>query len=218
MNRLTRLTITAVLAGLGGAALAQPSYDTYNYWLSHSGTIGGVGAGAPNSEGQSFFTPTGGYNTLVDFSFWMFAYPGTNGGNAVSDTFSAEVYRWDGTNTIGAALQTVNLGQLTLNPFSVNPTQVEVNTNVSLTPGDEYMAVLTDVSNNSNFYFGWVPPPAPGGDGGGNVVYNDGIWRNDVGDMAWHADFSRPAPTPEPFTVGLGLAGIGLAIRRRLAR
>jgi hypothetical protein len=209
MNKTNIFFTASLLLGLSACARAQSSYDTENSYLG--ATVGTLGVNIP-TFGQTFNAPTGGYNTMLDFSFWI-AGTNSDGFAAESDTFVAQVYQWNGSAPVGSALFSQNLGSQTFGP---DFDKLTIDTNLAMTAGDQYVALITDTSGRSTFNMEIVQSH-PAGDGGGNFIYNNSLWENDsADDLAWHADFSGPSGSPEPVTLSLGLAGIGIALRRRM--
>jgi hypothetical protein len=203
-----RVSTAAFFTCLCAGALAQSSYDSEAAWLG--GTAGTFGKGFFPTFGQTFNAPVDGYNTLVDFSFWV-AGANSDGFASETDTFMAQVYQWDGSEPTGSALFSQNIGPQTCGP---NFTQVEVETSVAMTPGEQYCAMLTDTTQTSYFDVEWLNFH-PAGDGGGYLMYNNGFWQSDpTGDYGWHADFTAPAPEPVSI-VGLAIGAAGLVARRR---
>jgi hypothetical protein len=201
---------TAVCSALLLMLLAAPfvradsiSNPSAGYAVSNWGPYG-------NSFGQTFTAPTGGA-VLNDFSLTA----GINYGSPFE--FVAQIYQWNGSATAGPAIYTSAPQTL---PSTLNDLQTYTfDPNVAVTPGTQYVALLTAEEQGN---VGYGSAEVGTANAGFVSVYN-GSWAIYPGvSLAFNADFSpaAAAPLPSPAYAGLGLLGaLGavVLVRRRKA-
>lgn len=218
------------LMGTFSAAHAATMFDTITPWDGTS-AISPFGNSNTATYGQTFIAPVD--MLMTDFTFEV------NAERGIDLQFRGEVYSWTGSlfgggggQAIGAPLYTSASMMLSGNgAFQA----VTVNPNIMLTPGSQYVALLT-VSDPADYaattgtsIWGRLGGHDPSNGGGGFVFYNNGnnpalinssVWDNfsDFGDSAWRANFAGGAAVPEPGSMALLVGGLisgGMFVRRR---
>ena len=111
--------------------------DTINI-ASDNETVGWWGPSTGQSYGEIFVAPQ---PILDDFTLWVSSV-GQNGGAIVNFPFVAQVYQFNGATTVGGALYTsaTMTTTSTMSAFTFSP-------NITLTPGAEYIAFVTNEPN-----------------------------------------------------------------------
>jgi len=216
-----------IIALIGAATLLLSSsaqnINTYPLW-NGANYINAWGANGTASYGESF-TATPSQNNLLSMTFSI------NAANSSSYNFRAYVFRWTGSDTLGAPLFT---SAITPAPTSVGTfVPVIVNTGgLNLTPGQQYVAFysVNGLGNTNGGIAEWAylgTSAAGGFDGytGGNFVFNNNLdttfaggWQNPTyygglpaHDLAFQFNF---VPEPSAFALA-SLGALGLALRFR---
>jgi|GEM_PF-1047404 len=220
------------LMGALSAANAATMFDTITPW-DGSASIASFGNPDTATYGQTFIAPVD--MLMTDFTFQI------NAAQGINLQFRGEVYSWTGSllgggggQATGASLYTSASTLLSGNgAFQA----VTMNPNIMLTPGSQYVALLT-VSDPTDYaattgISSWginLFSRVANSGGGGFVYYNNGnnpgalnssTWDNfeDFGDLAWRANFvGGGAAVPEPGSVALLVGGMvsgGILLRRR---
>jgi len=207
------------------AASADTTYDTTYAW--GGGYVGSWGGGGTSTYGETFFAPAD-TEKLTDVTFYLTGQAGT------SVDYYAQVYSWMG-SMFGGAGTGMAMGAPVYSSGLTNYTAsggldaVTFFPNAVLTPGMQYVALLTVPYVDGQTYVSWALDSFThvAGDGGGgfNFYNNNGdptllnttIWDNfaDFGDLAYTAHF-QSVPEPAQYAV-LGLGVLGLLVRRRKA-
>ena len=230
------LAKTAVAAVFGMSLATGVSATTLTNAPSYLGALADFGIGNPtvHTVGQTFTVPVPGENILVGFSLTLGA-PGDLQTLPVGPIYvRAALYEWnpavpelggfiwDNGTDIEVDLAALGLGGAQALSFSVG---------ITLDPLLEYVAFLTlegndpsDPNNIGNVALAIVGDPGslPGE---GVFYFDDGnpLWFSNNGyDSLFTADFAGrdPIGVPAPAGLaifGLGLAGLGLTLRRRAA-
>lgn len=213
-------------------ANAATTYETESLWNGIT-TISPFGNPNTSTYGQTFLAPVD--PLMTDFSFHI------NASVATTLQFQGEVYQWSGPmqgnggQATGAMLYqsapTVLMGNGAFQTVTMTP-------NIMLTPGNQYVALLT-ISDPTNYAATigtsiWAllfNTHGANNGGGGAVFYNNqnnhaalnsSTWDTffDYGDMAWRANFTAgnvavPEPGSVALLVGMGASGAGFLLRRK---
>lgn len=220
------------LMGALSVANAATMFDTITAW---NGSSAASPFGNPDTAtyGQTFIAPVD--TLMTDFTFMVNAQQGTN------LQFRGEVFSWTGSLLGGGGGQATGAALYTSAPMTLTGNglfqSVTVNPNIVLTPGNQYVALLT-VSDPIDYAattgtgtWGINLFSHAGNSGGGGFVFynnannhgalNSSVWDNftDLGDSAWRANFTGAgAAVPEPGSVALLVGGLisgGMVVRRR---
>lgn len=149
MSRTLRRAVAASVTLL--ALAAAPTFvSAQSINLTGNETPSGpFGKGAPATFGQTFTAPTGA-NFLQTFSFWLSDDPqGTGNANASSMLFQAYVMQWDAANgyATGPVLFTSTVYG---GPALFSQRYDFLTTNLSVTAGTQYVAILSSSAQLSN--------------------------------------------------------------------
>jgi hypothetical protein len=204
----------AGLAVAAGATVAcgQATIDTVAAWdgaefIFPWGNTG-IGAGT-TTYGQSFMTPDGANTVLTDVTFMI-----NSGGFATS--YTAHLYEWDGDSQTGASLY--DSGVLVTAGTNAFEAETVGGINAALDPAKQYVFYFSAIDGNGAATWGFLGAnPYAGGDFEFDNNLNEAElfdpWDSFIlGDTAFIANFNIPAPGAVAL---LGLAGLGLARRRR---
>ena len=210
------------------------SYDNTGAWDGvQSLSVWGTGLDCTATYGETFFAPSLSSVSLDSFTFYL---QGDSyfGGSGNSVTFQADIYSWDGINSVatGPALFSQNFLFTDNGSFQA----VTANTGgITLTPGASYIALFTtsdpaslgaNGNSTAGFYWERVGSSEVNDGGGSGVYYNNSTssqltdgstWdggTNSFGTFAWQATFNTD-PTPEPSTIALAGLGIAALLLRR---
>ena len=238
---LAFLALASVLAA--DKAQAAPPYSTnYSNTASWSGSaFESFGVSGSGSEvlGQTFTAPAGVSANINSFS--VYCTPGVSSGYGTI-YLSGEIFAWNGGTAIGGPVYS---GETTANSTkSGNGTYqtLTFNTgNLVLTPGSEYIALLTTLNsisladNGNNYPQLWFASESSSGlsYGGGSLEYQNTTYYGALNNytyvagsasysiLDWNANFTVTAPVPEPATLalgGLGVLALGWARRKAGAK
>jgi hypothetical protein len=176
----------------------------------------------PDSAADSFSFVTS--SSVASVDFWDLEQSGVTLDGNINWTIYGSVYDStqstdvpssplaQGTTTYGhtSTGQSVTISGTTYNEYADNFT---LNSPFSAAASTKYWLGLnlSWPANSPNAMY-WEGSDIVGNNGVYDPVF---VWKADSTGYAFKL-FAPPAGTPEPFTIGLGMVGVGLAVRRRM--
>jgi hypothetical protein len=229
--------VAAALAFCPLQSHAQITLSTVPVW-DGTDSVDGWGPSTAPTFGETFIAPVGA-TLLNDYTFYVANLPAQDEVGPFSFTAQGEVFNWTGNliggnapqGTTGAALYS-SAGFTVTGAYTFQAVTVTIPGGVAVTAGDAYVIDLTataDLFGNGSFAnVGMASASHGGNDGGGGLAYNNGsspvgTWDDsfDFGDLAFTADFNKPALVPDTggsqWLLASGLAALA-CLRRRFAK
>ncbi|HLK16706.1 MAG TPA: hypothetical protein VKT78_18005 [Fimbriimonadaceae bacterium] len=211
---LLKRTILLALAAASSAAYADSltfnNFDTnFGYDTTHVDTLNkSYNFGTAEGYAMEFVAATSGTLSGLDLAMFYASGP-------VTLSFFSEVDNGS-VDTVGNSLESWTVSGQGSEPYSFSG-----DGSVSVVAGQKYWVGLYTTSTTS--IASWAGASVPASVGTELIpvsAYVNGAWTDPTAPVyaAFDVRVGPPAPTPEPLTMGLGLAGLGIAALRRLRR